>query len=112
MKRISAFFALFLLCYAIYFDLSKGTLTLVNADHKQIKKETASEQEIEYFTMRVYSGDTLISIVEANLNAPLPVSIEKVIDDFKNLNDGLHPKEMQIGQTYKFPVYQSGRENQ
>jgi hypothetical protein len=49
-------------------------------------------------------GDTLLSIVEkekGKSNHP----IETIISDFQSLNEGLKPENMQIGKTYKIPVY-------
>lgn len=105
MKRIVGIFVLILLIYVIYYDLSKGTLSFVQASNE--KSETAIEvtQEIPYFEKEVESGDTLISVVEGSLNSSVPVSIEMVIEDFKTLNDGLNPQEIQYGKTYKFPDY-------
>lgn len=109
MKRILGLMILILLIYAIYYDLSKGTLSLVQASNQENEKMvvTKIEQEIAYFEKKVVSGDTLLSIVEESLESSIPVSIETVIDDFKGLNDGLTPQEIQYGEIYKFPDYRS-----
>lgn len=108
MKRVTLFLATILIVYAVYFDLSKGTLTFVNAGNEHIYKEPFAEKEVDFFEKRVQSGETLLSIVEAYLGGPLPVSVETVIKDFQKLNNGLHPQNIQVGKIYKFPAYRSG----
>lgn len=109
MKRILGLIVLILLIYVIYYDLSKGTLSLVQAGNDEHEKAVVSvaEQEISYFEKRAGSGDTLLSVVEESLSSSIPVSIEMVIEDFKWLNDGLTPQEIQYGKIYKFPDYRS-----
>lgn len=109
MKRILGLIILSLLIYVIYYDLSKGTLSLVQASNEVNKKAVVSEgdQELAYFEKKVDSGDTLLSVVEESLKSSIPVSIEMVIEDFKELNNGLTPQEIQYGEIYKFPDYRS-----
>lgn len=107
MKRITFFLVTVLVVYAVYFDLSKGTLKFVSIGNEEIFKEQIAEKEMDFFEKRVQSGETLLSIVESRLDGPLPVSVETVIKDFRKLNNGLHPQNMQVGKFYKFPVYHS-----
>lgn len=112
MKRILGLIVLILLMYVIYYDLSKGTLSLVQASNEENEKSVVIEveQELAYFEKRADSGDTLLSVVEENLKSSIPVSIEMIIEDFKALNDGLTPQEIQYGKIYKFPDYRSNLE--
>ncbi|MFK4997661.1 LysM peptidoglycan-binding domain-containing protein [Bacillus sp. N9] len=61
--------------------------------------------EPPYTLIKVKQGDTVLSIMEALSEQPLSVSIEQTVDDFIELNDGMKPDQIQIGQVYKFPLY-------
>ncbi|PLR85932.1 hypothetical protein CVD25_04230 [Bacillus canaveralius] len=101
MKRIAGFICVVLVIYVIYFDLSSGTLPGV----KEKKIEAKMETQLAYFESSVKPGDTVLSIIEKNIDKAVPVSIEQVITDFQSLNEGLKPTEIQIGEDYKFPEY-------
>ena len=49
------------------------------------------------FEKEVEPGETVISIVEHQIEKPLPVSIEELIQDFRKLNPGQAPEKIQIG---------------
>ena len=113
MKRFLGFIAFILVIYVIYFDLTTGTLPITieatttektESSHEPVEKNKEAAS-IDYFEIKVKSGDTVLSIIEGHLNASLPVPIEQVITDFKSLNNGLDPKKIQLGKTYKFPNY-------
>ena len=71
------------------------------------KKENKAEKEtdVTYKTIEVKTGDTVLSITEAINKKKIP-SIEKVIDDFKQLNKNTPATKIQLGKSYKFPLYQ------
>jgi hypothetical protein len=109
MKKLLSLFVFLLVVYVIYYDLTTGTLpvpiekTTVAQENNREEKTTAKQKN--YFVQKVKSGDTVLSIVEKNLDDSLPVSIEDVITDFQNLNNGLQPEDIQPGNKYKFPDY-------
>ncbi|MFC7783265.1 MULTISPECIES: hypothetical protein [unclassified Rossellomorea] len=121
MKRMAIFFGIIILLYSVYYDLNKGTLRLlyneatvataqpqVNQTSSPAPLESPSEEDpssISYVEMEVKPGDTVLSLVEDLLDGSMPVSIERVITDFEELND-VPPAKIQIGKTYKIPNYQ------
>ena len=107
MKRIFLFLFGLLTVYVIYIDLTAGTLP---TDKTQMPIETVAtianpENKMDTFEAEVEPGETLISIVENHIDRPLPVSIDKLIEDFKSLNPGQTPEKIQIGSSYQFPDY-------
>lgn len=109
MKQLVAFLLFILIAYAIYIDLTVGTIP--NTHSAKVEAEPASaivkptETSIPVFEATVKPGDTVISIVEHHIKKPLPVSINDLIDDFLKLNPGKDPEKIQIGTTYLFPDY-------
>ncbi|MCA1025468.1 MULTISPECIES: hypothetical protein [Cytobacillus] len=108
MRRISAFILIIIISFAVYVDLSKGTLPKhiapVAAEVTNLEKD---EQEVglPYFEKEVNRGDTVLSIIEQqNMNIEnLPINV--IAEDFSTLNNGIKPEEIQYGNTYKFPSY-------
>ncbi len=47
----------------------------------------------------------MLSILEARQQGALPVAIEQVVKDFERLNNGVKPEQIQIGESYNFPIY-------
>lgn len=105
MKRLAFFLVTILVIYVIYFDLTKGTLPNGNEPVIEAMAESNNVATIPYFEKKVSSGDTVLSVVENKMNSPLSVSIDKVISDFQNLNNGLSPEKIKSGFVYKFPDY-------
>lgn len=108
MKRLSALIILILVVYVIYFDLSKGTLPItVETTTSAVSEKVVNEEvKINYFERKIESGDTVLSIIEKQLDSAIPVPIQRVVQDFHSLNDGMDAEKIQIGKTYKFPDYQ------
>ncbi|MGF9987529.1 hypothetical protein QRE62_25225 [Bacillus mycoides] len=123
MKRLGVLLFVLVLGYIFYYDIKIGTLPMLssykktsaaqtikkeNTDTKQNKeKETETEKETDtaYKAIEVKTGDTVLSITEAINKKKIP-SIEKVIDDFKQLNKNTSATKIQVGKSYKFPLYQ------
>jgi hypothetical protein len=101
MKQLAGILLSVLLVYVIYYDLNHGTLPAV----KEQKIEAKEQVGLDYFSKEVEPGETVLSIVEKNLNRPIPVSIADVVKEFKKLNGGMKPQHIQTGETYKFPNY-------
>ncbi|MGE7881163.1 hypothetical protein [Bacillus sp. NPDC094077] len=119
MKRLGIFLFVLVLVYIFYYDIKIGTLPMLssykkttaaqtikkeNTDTKQ-NKEKEKETDTAYKAIEVKTGDTVLSITEAINKKKIP-SIEKVIDDFKQLNKNTSATKIQIGKSYKFPLYQ------
>ncbi|NNU82995.1 LysM domain-containing protein [Geobacillus sp. BMUD] len=103
MKKLILLLLLFLSSYIVYRDLAIGTL------HPSSETAAADVQPnrapIPYRTVTVHPGDTLLSIVEKELEGPLPVPLEQLIRDFERLNPGEQAQTLKIGKTYKVPIY-------
>ncbi|ADH08753.1 Uncharacterised protein [Streptococcus pneumoniae] len=82
------------------------TIKKENTDSQQNKaNKTEKETDVSYKTIEVKTGETVLSITEQINKKKIP-SIEKVIDDFKQLNKSTSATKIQIGKSYKFPLYQ------
>ncbi|MDQ0244464.1 hypothetical protein J2S09_002030 [Bacillus fengqiuensis] len=110
MKKIGFLMVIIFLIYIIQYDIRYGTLIPVKAvpvstqttkSPSPVKAKTTAP----YIRVKVKAGDTVLSIVEQLTQDSVPVSIDKVITDFKALNKGMSPENIQIGKEYKFPVY-------
>lgn len=113
LKKIAVLFFAALISYCIYYDLHAGTIP-TNAKETAgktvaVQPQTTHRQYVtQYVTAKVHSGDTVLTIVKQISGGPAP-SIEKAIRDFSKLNDGIAPEDIQIGQTYRFPIYGESR---
>ncbi|PFN07640.1 MULTISPECIES: hypothetical protein [Bacillus cereus group] len=115
MKRLGALLLVLVLGYVFYYDIKIGTLPMLSSYKKTtaaqtVKKENVDtkakkETGVQYKAIEVKTGDTVLSITEAINKKKVP-SIEKVIDDFKQLNKNTSATKIQIGKSYKFPLYQ------
>jgi hypothetical protein len=106
MKKLVSMLVLVFIIYIVYHDVTKGTLPTYTQKQPDIQTTSSeSNTDINYKIIEVKAGDTILSIVEKDRNGPLPVSIEKLIKDFEILNPGVKAEALQIGKTYKFPVY-------
>lgn len=109
MKRLCLFLLVALVLYVVYFDLSVGTLPNVSVltESTETINEIEEEEKIASFSVKVKKGETVLSIVEMHMDAPIPVPIEQVVKDFSVLNNGKKPEEIQYGKTYLFPDYRN-----
>ncbi|OTW91780.1 hypothetical protein BK702_08200 [Bacillus thuringiensis serovar cameroun] len=117
MKRLGIFLFVLVLGYIFYYDIKIGTLPMLSSYKKTtaaqtIKKEETTtkqskkdETDVTYKAIEVKTGETVLSITE-QINKKKTPSIDKVIDDFKQLNKSTSATKIQIGKTYKFPLYQ------
>ncbi|MFP5109199.1 hypothetical protein ACSU6B_20910 [Neobacillus sp. C211] len=110
MKKLFGFLLAVLIIYVIYIDLTVGTLPSsfiqqVDAKIETQNTELKTETNIPSFEAQVEPGETVLSIVEHQLDKSLPVSISDLIEDFRKLNPGETPEKIQIGSTYHFPDY-------
>lgn len=105
MKRFFAFLAIAFILYIIYYDVRIGTLPLAKNESVETTEVMAQTPIHPYKEMKVKAGDTLLSIVEKLNEGKKISSIESVIKDFEELNSDSKAELLQIGKTYKFPIY-------
>jgi hypothetical protein len=105
MKRFM-FVCLFLLVlYTMYYDLRVGTLPYMSeATPASVQSEAQEEESAHVKKVKIAAGQTVLSVVE-HLNQSVEVSIEKIVADFKRLNPGVNPNDIQTGKVYAFPIY-------
>lgn len=102
MNRVFVLMFIAICIYAIYFDFTIGTLP--KAEEKEVD---AMDSDLKYAYVTVEPGDTVLSLIEEVAGFPSGVPIEKMINDFVDLN-GILPEQIQPGVTYKIPVYHRG----
>ncbi|HWO98001.1 MAG TPA: hypothetical protein VNM45_16995 [Bacillus sp. (in: firmicutes)] len=110
MKKLGFFIIMIFLIYIVQYDIRHGTLAPIKAvpassQTPDISSQGKGKSTIPYISVKVKAGDTVLSIIEQLANGSVPVSIDKVITDFKSLNKGISPQNIQLGKTYKFPIY-------
>ncbi|MCM3705163.1 MULTISPECIES: hypothetical protein [Cytobacillus] len=105
MKKIAGVLLSVLVVYVIFYDLNHGTLP--SGQNPPIEASTipSAETATGFFEKKANPGETVLSIIELNLDGPIPVGIDQVVSDFSELNNGMKPEEIKSGETYKFPKY-------
>ncbi|KZE68389.1 hypothetical protein AWM68_16045 [Fictibacillus phosphorivorans] len=104
MKRFLRACAIMLILYVVAYDLKIGTLPQSTSANANAEIKTEKKQNKSYEAYEVKPGETLISVVE-KLNTSGNYSIVSMIKDFKSLNPGVNPENIQLGKSYKFPLY-------
>ncbi|MEH7379940.1 LysM domain-containing protein [Bacillus sp. JJ1533] len=105
MKRFFAFLAFVFIIFIIYYDMRIGTLPVAKNEPIEATEVIAQTTDDPYKKITVKAGDTLLSIVEKVNEGTRITSIESVINDFEELNPESKAELLQIGKTYKFPLY-------
>ena len=100
MKKLLILFMLVAICAIAYHDVTKGTIHTIHAE-----KTVKQTNELPYREVTVQRGDTLLSIVERDIDGKLPVSINQLIVDFQTLNPHVNAHSLQVGKTYRIPYY-------
>lgn len=106
MKKFLAFVTVIIVVYSVYIDLNFGTIPVITHASENMDKTVKIKNKSPYLNRKVKPGDTVLSIVENANPTSTSISIEKIVKDFTKLNNGLKPEEIQIGQNYKFPIYE------
>lgn len=107
MKKFSIAFLVFLLLYSVYYDLKIGTLPSIKAETVPVQAAYSEQQAGQaYKEIQVQPGETMLTILEKLHNGSIPVSIEKAVKNFEELNEGISAHNIQADQTYRFPYYQ------
>ncbi|HLU22169.1 hypothetical protein [Lederbergia graminis] len=105
MKRVFVLFAAIITMYAIYYDLTAGTLPTSSAQQSIAVNNPVQIEDPTYEIIKILPGDTVISVMEKIQQGPIPVSIDQLVTDFEKMNEGIKPEQIQIGKSYKFPTY-------
>lgn len=100
MKKVFIFLVCIAICAIAYQDITNGTIRTIRAE-----KTIEQKKELPYREVTIQRGDTLLSIVEREMNGKLPVSIDRLIIDFQTLNPHVNAHSLQIGKTYRIPYY-------
>lgn len=104
MKKLAGFLFIMLLIYSIYHDIQHGTLPAA-VSAVQVEETEPPAADKSYFEKKIQPGETVLSVMEKRFDGPVPVPITTIVNDFRELNNGLDPKEIQLGKSYKFPEY-------
>lgn len=104
MKRLVLICLFFLVIYSVYHDLSVGTLSTQKKEAVAVSSMENNDQQ-QAKKVKISSGQTVLSVVE-QLNQKASVPIKKIVKDFKSLNPGVNPNEIQSGEIYAFPLYE------
>jgi hypothetical protein len=114
MIRLSIAALICITIFSIYYDLSNGTIPIdIEQQAARVmtnpplteEPETESDSNATYIEVEVKAGDTVLTVAERIANKPIPVSITKLVEDFQVLNEGMEPEKIQVGKTYRFPLY-------
>lgn len=113
MKRIGYPILLLIIILGIRHDLTGGTLTEDESAHlapppshnQEPVTNTATIDE-PHQEVIIEPGQTVLSIVERLHGGQVDISIDQILIDFKRLNIEVNPNALQIGKSYRFPLYQ------
>ncbi|GAC89634.1 LisM domain containing protein [Anoxybacillus flavithermus NBRC 109594] len=100
MKKVVTLLIFIAICAIAYHDVTDGTIHTIRAE-----KTNKRTNELPYREITVQRGDTLLSIIEREMNGKLPVSIDQLITDFQALNPHVNAHSLQAGKTYRIPLY-------
>lgn len=108
MRRLAILVIILFLIVIIIYDIKIGTIP-----HNTVKKPSSYPVQTipkdtptsTYKEVKVTNGDTILSIEEEISSGWKKHSIQKIIQDFRQLNPGVEPNAIQGGKTYRFPLY-------
>lgn len=111
MKNIMIIFILAIFAVGIGYDLKYGTLeataykTPNQVAAKPTEKTSKDKIDIKFVEVKVKAGQTVLSVVEGLHKGNTSVSITQIVKDFEALNEKTNAQTIQIGKTYRFPIY-------
>ncbi|UFT97795.1 hypothetical protein KO561_11265 [Radiobacillus kanasensis] len=117
LKKLALTALIILFLISIMKDLTEGVVFTDNQatvadqieekkqEESPSKKEKANPQKLKAVERKVEPGDTVLSIVEEINQLNEGISIQKIQDDFKILNPGSDPNNIQVDTSYLFPIY-------
>ncbi|QQK75866.1 hypothetical protein HUG15_09995 [Salicibibacter cibarius] len=108
MKKWFWILAIATVAFAIYYDISRGTLPVADSS-PETAGETVEITETHFdhtVDVEIEAGQTLLSIVEQLHDEGMPMDMGQIKNDFQYLNDGQSPEQLHEGQMYTFPLYE------
>src|SRR5690606_16840567 len=105
MKRVFVLFAAIITMYAIYYDLTAGTLPTSSAPQSIALNNPVHIEDPTYEIIKILPGDTVISVREKIQQGHIQVSVDQLVRDFEKMNKRIKQEQNQIGKSYKFPTY-------
>lgn len=104
-KLLLFIFFIFLL-YSIKVDLSITPPLNHSTTHNENNEKVISETNFTVVSYKMKQTDTFISVID-QLNPQLKkYDLNKMMDDFENLNPNIEVSQLQPEEIYLFPVYQ------
>ncbi|WP_067730444.1 hypothetical protein [Oceanobacillus damuensis] len=103
LKKLSLYIFIILLLISIYQDLILNRTTII-PDNDAVPADYHEGYMIAHF--KVLPGDTVLSITESlNSKNTKQLDIQKIMNDFKELNPTTDPLNLKPYTEYYFPVY-------
>lgn len=102
MKRLVFLVILVIVAFTVYIDISKGTIP-VNTQQVSAMNNNP-ETKLAFVEMKVTNGDTVFTLFK-KANGSYVEDIDRLIKDFKKLNNNVDPVDIQIDKEYKIPIY-------
>ncbi|MDY0405557.1 hypothetical protein P5G51_009230 [Virgibacillus sp. 179-BFC.A HS] len=108
LKRMCFYLMIALLLWSIKDDLTNKQLQSQQELQPSEITMTANErkQAYEVVKVKVNKGETVLTIIEKLNKAPLRVSTEQMLTDFRTANPRADPYHLQPGMFYYFPMYE------
>ncbi|AXF54718.1 hypothetical protein [Salicibibacter kimchii] len=108
MKKWIWILAIATVAFAIYYDVSRGTLPVADSS-PETANETVEVTETHFdhtVDVEIEAGQTVLTIVEQLHDVGMPMKMEAIKNDFQYLNEGQPPEQLREGQVYTFPLYE------
>lgn len=103
LKKSIALIGTILLLLSIYHDLQKDKMV-----RDEILSVTFNDETMFVVKKRVKPGDTMLSLVEEVNGGKLhQFDIDKIMNDFKNVNPNLKSNALTVNEYYYVPLYKS-----
>ncbi|WP_090395802.1 hypothetical protein [Natribacillus halophilus] len=108
MKKWLWILAIATICFAVYYDFSRGTLPVVDSSQpaEESPTEIAQTNVERTVDVEIEAGQTLLSVMEQLHETGMGADMEMIKADFRLLNDNQPPEELQQGEVYTFPLYE------
>ncbi|GIN10625.1 hypothetical protein J26TS2_04920 [Shouchella clausii] len=113
MKRILFGIVLIIVILGIHHDLTGGTFAEEKESRTpptpltvQVEEDQGeNEPSLPYQEVIIEPGQTVLSVVEHLHGHQVDRPIESIIADFRELNEQMEPNALQVGERYRFPLY-------
>lgn len=104
LKKTSLFILILLVILSIYNDLSGNYPKYSYERNVRIENRNQAET-FSAVQVIVQPGQSVLSITEQINKSIEKINIEQIMEDFKALNPGVDPLQLQSNQMYYFPLY-------